>query len=83
MALGCSIVGAVDPAEVLRLTEKLFEAGVVSKQQLDNAQTAHDSAVAQLKALGEQVNQQSVELRYYRVAAPMAGIITPCCPFAG
>jgi RND family efflux transporter MFP subunit len=59
----------------LERQRKLFEAGVVSKQQLDNAQTAHDSAVAQLKALGEQVNQQSVELRYYRVAAPMSGII--------
>src|SRR3954469_12901978 len=28
MALGCSIVGEVDPKEVLRITEKLFEAGV-------------------------------------------------------
>src|SRR5882757_5448422 len=28
MALGCSIIGAVDPVEVLRLTEKLYEAGV-------------------------------------------------------
>src|SRR6266581_4000096 len=28
MALGCSIVGSVDPNEVLRLTEKLYEAGV-------------------------------------------------------
>ena len=28
MALGCSIVGEVDPKEVLRLTEKLYEAGV-------------------------------------------------------
>ena len=28
MALGCSIVGPVDPLEVLRLTEKLYEAGV-------------------------------------------------------
>src|SRR5260221_2505734 len=28
MALGCSIVGAVDPREVLRITEKLFEAVV-------------------------------------------------------
>src|SRR5713226_3349078 len=28
MALGCSIVGPVDPNEVLRLTEKLYEAGV-------------------------------------------------------
>jgi RND family efflux transporter MFP subunit len=59
----------------LERQRKLFEAGVVSKQQLDNAQTAHDSAVAQLKSLGEQVNQQAVELRYYRVAAPMSGII--------
>jgi hydroxymethylglutaryl-CoA lyase len=28
MALGCSIVGDVDPKEVLRLTEKLYEVGV-------------------------------------------------------
>lgn len=28
MGLGCSIVGAVDPNEVLRLTEKLYEVGV-------------------------------------------------------
>jgi len=28
MALGCSIVGPVDPNEVLRLTERLYEAGV-------------------------------------------------------
>ena len=28
MALGCSIVGPVDPKEVLRLTEKLYKAGV-------------------------------------------------------
>ena len=28
MALGCSIVGPVDPKEVVRIAEKLFEAGV-------------------------------------------------------
>ena len=28
MALGCSIAGAVDPNEVIRLVEKCFEAGV-------------------------------------------------------
>src|ERR1700722_17601166 len=28
MALGCSIVGPVDPQEVIRLAEKLYEAGV-------------------------------------------------------
>jgi len=59
----------------LERERKLFEAGVVSKQEFDNAQTNHDAAVAQLKSLGEQVNQQQVELRYYRVAAPMSGII--------
>lgn len=59
----------------LERERKLFEAGVVSKQEFDNAQTNHDAAVAQLKSLGEQVNQQQVELHYYRVAAPMAGII--------
>jgi RND family efflux transporter MFP subunit len=59
----------------LERERKLFEAGVVSKQEFDNAQTAFDAAVAQLKSIGEQVNQQQVELHYYRVAAPMAGII--------
>ena len=59
----------------LERERKLFEAGVVSKQEFDNAQTAYDAAVAQLKSLGEQVNQQQVELHYYRVSAPMAGII--------
>src|ERR1700731_805378 len=59
----------------LERERKLFEAGVVSKQEFDNAQTNRDAALAQLKSLGEQVNQQQVELRYYRVSAPMAGII--------
>jgi RND family efflux transporter MFP subunit len=55
--------------------QKLFEAGVVPKQDFDNAQTSYDAAVAQLKALTDQVSQQQVELHYYRVAAPMAGIV--------
>jgi RND family efflux transporter MFP subunit len=55
--------------------KKLFEVGVVPKQELDNAQTTYDAAVAQLKALEEQVNQQQVELHYYTVKAPMDGII--------
>jgi RND family efflux transporter MFP subunit len=54
---------------------KLFAAGVVPKQDVDNAQTAYDAAVAQLKALTEQVNQQQAELRYYRVTAPMSGVV--------
>lgn len=54
---------------------QLTEAGVVAKQELDNAQAAYDAALAQLKALTDQVSQQQVELHYYRVSAPMAGIV--------
>jgi len=59
----------------LERERKLFEAGVVAKQELDNAQTNFDAAAAQLKSLEEQVNQQQVELHYYKVAAPMDGIV--------
>lgn len=59
----------------LERAKKLFEAGVVSRMDYDNAQTNYDSAVAQLKSLEEQVQQQKVELLYYRVSAPMDGIV--------
>ncbi|GAC1660579.1 MAG: efflux RND transporter periplasmic adaptor subunit [Candidatus Acidiferrum sp.] len=60
---------------LLERERQLVEAGVVSKQEFDNAQTNYDAAVAQLKALSEQVNQQQAELHYYRVSAPMDGIV--------
>src|SRR5947209_4585349 len=59
----------------LERAQKLFDAGVVSKQELDNAQTAYDAAMAQLKALDEQVKQQRVQLHYYSVSSPMDGIV--------
>ncbi len=59
----------------LERAQKLHDAGVISKHELDNSQTAYDAAVAQLKALDEQVKQQKVELRYYSVSAPMDGIV--------
>jgi RND family efflux transporter MFP subunit len=59
----------------LERAKKLSEAGVISKQDLDNAQSGYDSADAQVKALDEQVRQQRVELRYYTVSAPMDGIV--------
>lgn len=55
--------------------QKLFDAGVISKQDFDNAQTSYDAALAQLKALDEQVKQQRVELHYYSVTSPMDGIV--------
>jgi len=59
----------------LERAQKLFAAGVISKQDYDNAQTSYDSALAQLKALDEQVKQQNVELHYYSVTAPMDGLV--------
>ena len=55
--------------------KKLWEAGVIAKADLDNAQTNYDTAMAQLKSLEHQVEQQKVELRYYKVSAPMDGIV--------
>jgi RND family efflux transporter MFP subunit len=55
--------------------KKLFEAGVVAKQELDNAQTNYDAAEAQLRSLEHQVTTQQVELHYYAVAAPSSGIV--------
>jgi RND family efflux transporter MFP subunit len=59
----------------LERAQKLHDAGVISKQELDNAQTGYDAAVAQLRALDEQVKQQKVELHYYGVSSPMDGIV--------
>jgi len=59
----------------LERAQKLLDAGVISKQEYDNAQTAYDAAVAQLKALDEQVRQQKVQLHYYSVTSPMDGIV--------
>ena len=59
----------------LERAQKLFDAGVISKQEFDNAQTGYDAALAQVKALDEQVKKQKAELHYYSVTSPMDGII--------
>jgi RND family efflux transporter MFP subunit len=48
---------------------------VVSKQDLDQAKAAMDSAESQIDAAGAQVSEQQVQLHYYRVVAPRAGIV--------
>jgi RND family efflux transporter MFP subunit len=53
----------------------LFASGITSKQDVDQSKAALDAAQAQLQALEAQVKQQEVELRYYRVAAPTAGVV--------
>jgi RND family efflux transporter MFP subunit len=53
----------------------LAAAGVDSKQDLDQARTALDNARAQVRALGAQVEEEQVQLHYYRVTAPTTGVI--------
>src|SRR5271156_3107073 len=53
----------------------LANAGVVSKQDLDQARATLDAAQAQLHSLEAQVSEQQVQLHYYQVVAPRAGIV--------
>jgi RND family efflux transporter MFP subunit len=53
----------------------LAAAGVVSRQELDQAKSALDTAQAQLKSMDAQVQEQQVQLHYYRVTAPSTGIV--------
>lgn len=53
----------------------LANAGVVSRQDLDQAKSNLDTAQSQLHSLDAQVNEQQVQLHYYRVVAPRAGIV--------
>jgi RND family efflux transporter MFP subunit len=53
----------------------LYQAGVISKQDLDQAKTSLDAAKAQLESLDAQVREQQVQLHYYKVDAPWSGIV--------
>ena len=59
----------------LERVKSLYAAGVVARQELDNAQTAYDSAVASEGALGANVSQQRTQLRYYTIRAATAGVV--------
>jgi RND family efflux transporter MFP subunit len=56
-------------------TKALAEGGVVSKQELDQAQSTYEGAVADVKALDAQIESSKVQLRYYSVFAPTDGIV--------
>src|SRR5262245_29986472 len=60
--------------QVKRL-EALVTAGAISRQEFEQAQNSLRTAQARLSALNAQVNEQQVELQYYRVAAPQAGVV--------
>jgi RND family efflux transporter MFP subunit len=56
-------------------TQGLYSAGVVSKQDLDQAKSTLDTAQAQMDSLDAQVREQEVQLHYYKVVAPRSGIV--------
>ncbi len=53
----------------------LFASGVISKQDLDQAQSAFEAANADVKSLDAQIDQQKVQLRYFAVHSPVDGIV--------
>lgn len=53
----------------------LYDAGAASAKDAEQAQTGLENAQAQLEAAQEQLRGQNVELDYYRVSAPTAGIV--------
>lgn len=55
--------------------EGLSSAGVVSKQDLEQAKATLDAAQAQMDALDSQVREQEVQLHYYKVVAPRGGVV--------
>jgi RND family efflux transporter MFP subunit len=55
--------------------KELFAERVVSKAELDQAETALKTAEASLAATRAQVREGRVELQYYLVTAPTAGIV--------
>ena len=55
--------------------EALVGAGAISRQEFEQAQTSLRTAEARLAALDAQVREGRVELQYYRVNAPQAGVV--------
>src|SRR5271169_2317029 len=59
----------------LERAKGLSASGVISKQDLDQAQSTYDAANADVKSMDAQIDQQNVQLRYFEVFAPSAGIV--------
>jgi RND family efflux transporter MFP subunit len=53
----------------------LLDAGAISRNELDQAQHSLDTSIANLASLDAQVREGQVQLQYYRITAPTAGII--------
>jgi RND family efflux transporter MFP subunit len=56
-------------------TKALAASGVMSQQDLQQAQSNYDAALNDVKAMDAQIESSQVQLRYYSVFAPTDGII--------
>lgn len=56
-------------------SKTLFEAGAMSQRELEQADTAVRTSEAQLQAVEQQIREQQVELGYYKVTSPNAGVV--------
>lgn len=56
-------------------TKALLNIGAVSLVEAERADATLKAADAQLKALDEQIRQAQIELGYYRVTSPVAGVV--------
>jgi len=61
-------------SQVARL-ETLVKAGAISQNELDTAKHSLDAAKANLSSLDAQVREGKVQLDYYHVTAPAAGVV--------
>lgn len=61
-------------AQVERL-QALLKAGAISQNEFDTAQHNLETAQSNLAALDAQVREGRVQLQYYRVTAPAAGVV--------
>ena len=61
--------------EQVKRLEALVGAGAISRQEFDQAQNSLRTAEARMAALDAQVREGRVELEYYRVNAPQAGVV--------
>jgi RND family efflux transporter MFP subunit len=59
----------------LERARELFKVGANSRQDLEQAETNYNTAVAQLNSQGARVDQEKVTLQYYQVVAPASGIV--------
>jgi RND family efflux transporter MFP subunit len=61
--------------EQVKRLEALVAAGAISRQEFEQAQNSLRNAEARNSAMQAQVREGQVELQYYRVNAPQAGIV--------